>query len=115
MDRAHDQQLAYTAERDRLKVKHKEQLKLLRLQHSDAIAAREKKFAEIEAEQLGYIELYNGVLAEYDNLIKQDKRGKDKIGKLTNSYKKRLNSLREFKDNQRKAAADLSEEQLDMM
>ena len=45
----------------------------------------------MEANQLDYIELYNGVLAEYDDLIKQDKRGKDKIGKLTNSYKKRLN------------------------
>ena len=64
---------------------------------------------------MGYIELYNGVLGEYDVLVKQGKRGKDKIGKLTNSYKKCLNSLREFRDNQQKAAADLVEEQLDMM
>ena len=31
LDRAHDQQLAYAVERDRLKVKHKEQLEFLRL------------------------------------------------------------------------------------
>ena len=69
----------------------------------------------MEEEQLGYIELYSGVVEEYDELVGKDKSVGQKIGSLTNIAKMRLRRVRDLRNKHREVEASLVTEKLDMM
>jgi transcriptional antiterminator Rof (Rho-off) len=112
---AQDQKLRHLTEIDSLKINHKEETRKLRRDHAGAVALREDKIEKMEEEQLGYIELYSGVVEEYDELVGKDKSVGQKIGSLTNIAKMRLRRVRDLRNKHREVEASLVTEKLDMM
>ena len=109
------EKLEHAAELDDLKIKHKQEMRGLRIEHATVIIIRQDKTTAMQTEQVEYIDTYSGVLEEYSALVDEDKHIEKTLGRVSNTSKQQLQSMRKLRDLSRSTAAKLVSEKLNML
>ena len=109
------QKLTHQAEMDAIKIQHKEDMKQVRIELSQAVTLRQDRIDQIESELEEYIDTYNGMVDEYANLQKQARSLEKQLDTTANTSSQRLLRIRELKQMHTKMEGQITNEQLDRL
>ncbi len=98
----HDQKLAHQNEMDKLKIRHKEEMRQVRKELSQAVTLRQERIDKMESELVEYIETYGGMMQEYEYLQREAKLRGRKLDTVSNTSKQHLHTMRQLKENRKK-------------
>ena len=80
-----------------MKIQHKEEMRVVRKELSEAVFLRQQKIDTMESELTGYVDMYSGMIDEYAAMEEEAREKDDKLGRLSNTAHQRLVRMRDYR------------------
>ena len=112
------QKLVHQREVEQMEIDHKAEIRALRIElneaHTAAQEVMKRKIRKLEEDMVGQMEIYSGMVDEYDVNVKTIKHCGKKISRITDTSKQRLLKMRNYKDQHKKSVDAVVSEQRKM-